>query len=223
MEQTPVHDRHNPDLLKVMPRGARKVVEVGCSSGALAREYKRLNPNCTYVGIEVEPEFAQLARRFVDQVVVADIEQQDSDFFQLHGDSDIWVFGDTLEHLKDPWRVLRMIRAVASVDSLVIACIPNAQHWSVIANLVLGSFFYQDSCLLDKTHLRWFTRRSLPLLFEPSGFVIKAIIPRVFVEEQRAHVVYGLNKFTSEVFGTKNTSDSDLAALQYIVVAQRST
>lgn len=51
MEKTPVHDRHNHDLLKPMPLGSWKVVEVGFSSGALAREYKTLKPNCTHIGI----------------------------------------------------------------------------------------------------------------------------------------------------------------------------
>ncbi|MDD2768790.1 MAG: class I SAM-dependent methyltransferase [Methylococcus sp.] len=60
MQQTPAHERHNSDLLAVLPIGAKRIIEVGCSSGALGREYKKINPRCHYTGIEIDPEQAAL-------------------------------------------------------------------------------------------------------------------------------------------------------------------
>src|SRR5580765_1015271 len=75
MKQTPPHDQHNPDLLRLMPRDLKRVVEVGCSRGALARAYAGLNPECEYVGIEIDPEFAAHAHAFCTSVICGDIEQ----------------------------------------------------------------------------------------------------------------------------------------------------
>ena len=56
MKQTPAHDRHNPDVLRLMPKNLGRVVEVGCSSGALARAYTAENPGCEYTGIEIDAD-----------------------------------------------------------------------------------------------------------------------------------------------------------------------
>ena len=64
MEQTPAHEYHNPDLLKIIPLSSKYIVEVGCSSGALAREFKKLNLHAHYIGIELDEGYANLAKRY---------------------------------------------------------------------------------------------------------------------------------------------------------------
>jgi 2-polyprenyl-3-methyl-5-hydroxy-6-metoxy-1,4-benzoquinol methylase len=127
MEQTPAHDLHNPELLQLMPATARTVVEIGCSSGALAREYKKINGRCHYIGIDIMSQYIPLAKRYCDTVLQLDIEHADEAFLRTTLPGDCWVFGDTLEHLSDPWAVLSRIRSVISADGCVVACIPNAQ------------------------------------------------------------------------------------------------
>ena len=155
MQQTPVHEQHNPDLLKMIPANAKQLIEVGCSSGALAREYKKINPDCHYTGIEISSAYATLAARHCDAVLLLDIESINESFIDSNLVADIWVFGDTLEHLKDPWLLLQKIRQAISSKGCVVACIPNVQHWSVQARLSCGQFRYEESGLMDKTHLRW--------------------------------------------------------------------
>jgi len=184
MDQTPVHEQHNADLLRLMPQAARRVVEVGCSSGALAREYKKLNPTCGYHGIEIVRDYARLARRYCDSVLELDIENLDHQAVR-DLEADCWVFGDSLEHLRDPWTLLRRIRAVISPDGHVVACIPNAQHWSVQARLACGEFRYEDKGLLDRTHLRWFTRITILEMFHETGFRVALMQARVFNEPRR--------------------------------------
>src|SRR5215470_13289467 len=183
MDQTPVHEQHNPDLLRLMPVTARRIVEVGCSSGAMAREYKKLNAQCHYLGIEIDPGYAQLARRYCNTVLELDVESLDA--AGVAGlESDCWVFGDSLEHLRDPWALLHRVRAAMPADGHVIACIPNAQHWSVQARLSCGELRYEQAGLLDRTHLRWFTRITILEMFQQAGFKIVAGHSRVFNEPQ---------------------------------------
>ena len=220
MKQTPVHDHVNPDLLRFIPRDLARVVEVGSSSGALARAYKQLNPACHYVGVEIEPEYAELSRRFCDEVVVGNIERLDDIEFMGLLPADAFVFGDVLEHLYDPWALLRRIRRHrAGKPVQVIACIPNAQHWSLQVNLSVGQFVYQDSGLLDRTHVRWFTRRTMIDLFTSSGFEVLEGCPRVFDEPDRARFLPHIEAMAQAVGGDAKQAVEDAIPLQYVIRA----
>lgn len=218
MEQTPVHEQHNPDLLRLMPATARKVVEVGCSSGALAREYKNINPQCAYLGIEIVAEYAQLARRHCDAVLELDIESMDSQAVRRL-EADCWVFGDSLEHLRDPWALLRRIRAAIPADGHVVACIPNAQHWSVQARLACGELRYEDSGLLDRTHLRWFTRITIFEMFQQCGFRVITAQARVFNEPQREKCMPAIEMMARSLGANVAQAVADAQVFQYVLHA----
>jgi len=217
--QTPVHDGHNPDLLEVMPLDARKVVEVGCSSGALAREYKKRNLSCHYVGLEIDPMYAALAKRHCDETVALDIEIAEVGFWNRHADAECWVFGDTLEHLRDPWATLQRIRKVIPSHGVVVACIPNAQHWSLQAKLSFGDFRYETCGLLDRTHLRWFTRQTIIELFKSGGYSIEAGIPRIFDEPHREKFLPYIRLMAQAAGADPDLAESDALPLQYVVRA----
>ncbi len=221
MKQTPVHEVHNQDLLELIPRHATKITEVGCSSGALAREYKKINPQCHYIGVEIDPDYAEMAGRYCDETVCADIE--DPWFYSLADfeSTDCWVFGDTLEHLRDPWKVLSNIREHSADQSSVVACIPNAQHWSIQARLNVGDFRYEDSGLLDRTHLRWFTRSTMVEMFQQSGFRVEQGKPRIF---KSAHpnfegIVAAIRQLAIQMGGDPDMAVQDALPLQYVVRA----
>lgn len=114
MKQTPIHDHHNPDLLKLIPIESKKLIEVGCSSGALAREFKKISTDCHWSGIEIDSMYAEVAKRYCDESIVLNIENAPESFWDKTKDADCWIFGDTLEHLKDPWSILESIRATIS-------------------------------------------------------------------------------------------------------------
>ena len=219
MQQTPAHDEHNPDLLKIIPTSCRSLIEVGCSAGALAREVKKLIPACNYFGIDIDETYIGLARRYCDQAMAFDIEQAEDHFFAAQSDRDCWIFGDTLEHLVDPWRLLRRIREVLPAHGCVVACIPNAQHWSVIAKLSIGDFRYQDSGLFDKTHLRWFTRQTIIELFTGAGFVISEGFPRIFNEPSREKLIPIIGELAKACGVDAKISINDALPLQYVIRA----
>jgi SAM-dependent methyltransferase len=219
VEQTPAHEHHNPELLQLMPERSRRVVEVGCSSGALAREYKKVNPGCHYIGIEVVSAYVPLARRHCDEVHELDIERVDDAFLRDSLAGDCWVFGDTLEHLNDPWSLLARIRRIMPADGSIVACIPNAQHWSVQARLVCGEFRYEESGLLDRSHLRWFTRITITEMFSQAGFTIVGGLVRTVDGPGRELVLPAIRLMAQNIGRNPDLAAQDALAFQYVLRA----
>jgi SAM-dependent methyltransferase len=219
MQSTPAHDHANPDLLAVMP-SVERVIEVGCSRGALASAYKRQHPHCHYLGIEVDANSAAVARAHCDAVMEGDIEQLLSSGALNHlQPAQCWVFGDTLEHLRDPWQTLRAIRAVLSPEGHVCACIPNMQHWSIQVRLNTGNLDYAESGLLDRTHLRWFTRTTMERLFENSGYSIERILPRIFEHPHNEAALNLVGQFAAALGHNADQARQDALPLQYVIKA----
>ena len=219
MRQTPINTDANLDLLPFIPTAARQIVEVGCSGGGLAREVRKANPDCSYVGIELVPEYADVAGRHCTRVLVADIERMPDSTFESLLPTDCWVFADVLEHLYDPWAVLRRIRASAGPPTTIVACIPNAQHWSVQARLNCGVFRYEERGLMDRTHIRWFTRKTVEELFADSGLRIASISSRTLDEPHREAALAGIAAMANAIGADIDQAINDAIPLQWIVQA----
>jgi SAM-dependent methyltransferase len=219
MEQTPAHEQHNPDLLSFIPQNARRIIEIGCSSGALAREFKKLVPDSDYLGVELDPHYAALAQRHCNRSFALDIEAADTDFWASIADRDCWIFGDVLEHLKDPWLILRKVRDALPENGTVVACIPNVQHWYIQANLSMGAFVYQPTGLMDKTHLRWFTRQTIVHLFQQAGLTITHGTPRIFSEPQRDRFLPIIAQMAEAAGSDPKQAVTDALPLQYVIRA----
>jgi 2-polyprenyl-3-methyl-5-hydroxy-6-metoxy-1,4-benzoquinol methylase len=219
MKQTPVHNNFNAEMLALVPKDAACIVEVGCSSGALAREYRKTNPSCEYIGIEVDADYAQLARAHCSKVLVGNIEQMTDSEFQSLSHSDCWIFGDVLEHLYDPWSLLRRIQVSMKPHTCIVACIPNAQHWSIQWRLNVGEFRYEDMGLLDRTHIRWFTRKTIGELFESTGFTVVEGGGRVINEPNREAGLEGVRALAEAIGTDVETAISDAIPFQWVVRA----
>jgi SAM-dependent methyltransferase len=171
-------DQANPDLLERIPLSASVVLDVGCNTGALGAAYRRFNPRARLLGIEQDPEAAELAAQRLDQVAVVDVEH-DPLPFTLDRPIDCFVYGDILEHLRDPWPVLRRHAEALSDDGTMLICVPNMQHWSFADRLLRGTWKYEPTGLLDKTHLRWFSLETMRQGLEKVGLVPHDVAPRV--------------------------------------------
>lgn len=163
------YDNVNTALLERVPSTARSILEIGCGAGALARSVKARSPLVHYVGVERVPEMAQVAiQSGLDHVITGDVELLDAEIAR-HAPYDCIVYGDVLEHLREPEDLLARHAAFLSRNGLLLASIPNAQHWSMFFNLIQGRFPRADAGLFDRTHLRWFTHDDIISVIQKIG------------------------------------------------------
>jgi 2-polyprenyl-3-methyl-5-hydroxy-6-metoxy-1,4-benzoquinol methylase len=181
------YDNINLDLLNAIPAGAELVLEIGCGAGRLGMAYKQQNPESRYYGVEIEAAAASTAAERLDMVLCGSVDSVDLSF--LEGRVDCIVYGDVLEHLVDPWAVLKCHRTLLKPTGKMAACIPNIQHWSILAGLLQGSWAYHTDGLLDVTHLRFFTLSSIVSLFEGAGMTVENMIGRI-IDADRAEAFF---------------------------------
>jgi SAM-dependent methyltransferase len=214
------YDRVNTDLLQRIPVTARAVLEVGCGAGALGAAFKAIRPEVVYVGLEQVEAAARLASGRLDHVLRADAEDPQLALPELPP-LDCLIYGDVLEHLKDPWATLRRHAALLADEVVLLACVPNVQHWSVLANLLHGRWPLAEEGLFDRTHLRWFTRDSLRELVAGCGLQLQELAPRIFQPEQAEAFVRQLEPALAGLGVDRQQLLAGVAPLQYVLRASR--
>jgi methionine biosynthesis protein MetW len=148
-----------------------RVLDVGCGTGVITDTIRRQRA-VSIIGIEPDAERAQ---RAVARGLDVHLGVLSPDFIQQQGPFDYIVFADVLEHLPNPAEIVAMARGGLTPGGSVVASIPNVAHWFVRTDLLRGRFDYQDCGIMDATHLRWFTRRTVREFFERLGFQITAL------------------------------------------------
>jgi 2-polyprenyl-3-methyl-5-hydroxy-6-metoxy-1,4-benzoquinol methylase len=158
-----------------LTRPGDRVFEGGVSSGYFARVLTAAGRRVD--GHELDPQVAAAARTVCDRVYVGDL--QDFDVEEIEATYDVLLFGDTLEHLPDPAAVLRRLRTKLRPDGHLVVSVPNIANWSVRLQLLGGRFRYTDRGILDRTHLRFFTVKTLPEMLAAGGFRVERLIASV--------------------------------------------
>jgi SAM-dependent methyltransferase len=146
----------------------RTVLDVGGSSGYLGRELARRGAQV--VVIDNDPEAVAAARSDGVDAHLVDISRQDPP--GLPGSYDALLCGDVLEHLADPAAALRRLRPFVAPFGRLVASVPNGANWALRLSLLAGRWNYTDRGLLDRTHLRNFTRRSFLDTIRAGGFEV---------------------------------------------------
>ncbi len=189
------HDNFNPDLLKLIPPDAKIILEIGCGNGRLAEAYRRVNPGVKWQGIEPDEYACREARDRMDVAIpiTAEVFAASPACSDRHL-ADCLILGDVLEHLEQPWDVLRALRHHLAPGAQALASIPNIGHWTVIRDLLNGKWTYTDEGLLDRTHLRFFTLDSIRELFEGAGLQVFEIRGREIGNEGHGRFLEYLDK-----------------------------
>jgi SAM-dependent methyltransferase len=166
------YDRANPDLLARIPLTATKVLELGCGAGALGAAFARRAPQAQYYGLELDKKAAAIAAERLHRV---ELFNADSDAIpqtiRNAAPFDAIIFGDVLEHLRDPWTALKAFAELLAEDGVLLICIPNVSNWHLLQRLLTGTFDYEDEGLFDRTHLRWFTAKTLLDMVREAGLI----------------------------------------------------
>ncbi|MBP5318527.1 MAG: class I SAM-dependent methyltransferase [Paludibacteraceae bacterium] len=159
------------EMLPLVPAEARRILEVGCGSGVFLRSLERDDRELW--GMDINAEMAEPAREVCHRLLIGDAMQLLGEL--PDGYFDCIVFNDVLEHLAWPGKLLRKIRGKLGAGGCIVASIPNIRYIGV---LVTGLLWHKDFCytpeggVLDDTHLRFFTRRSMRRLIEQSGYEV---------------------------------------------------
>jgi len=161
------------EMLPFIPSNTKRLLDIGCSEGLFGAQLKQ-KLGAEVWGIELIPSVAELARQKLDRVLCGDIvEQLDKLPDRYFG---CITFNDVIEHLVDPYRILLALKRKLSPQGVMVASIPNVRYFPTLFNLVVrGEWRYEDEGILDKTHLRFFTKKSIIEMFETLGYRVMRI------------------------------------------------
>jgi len=165
------YENPRPEVAALVPRDARRVLDVGCASGALGAALKA-RQECEVVGVELEEAYAQDAASRLDRVVNADLEELSArdDLEAELGRFDCLVAGDILEHLREPRQVLARLATLLEPGGTAVISLPNVRHWQTFWMLGRhGTWPQADEGIFDRTHLRWFTLGDAMAMLEEAG------------------------------------------------------
>jgi 2-polyprenyl-3-methyl-5-hydroxy-6-metoxy-1,4-benzoquinol methylase len=163
-----------PEMQLYIPASARRMLEVGCGNAAFAASVKRSRP-MHVTAVEGYAPAAGAAQSRVDRLLSMPLEEA----LPVLADErfDCIVMNDVLEHLIDPWAALRQLRPLLTPAGVVVASIPNVRYFTVFKEYLLdGQWKYQRDGVMDRTHLRFFTRKSMVDLFQDSGYAMQSIV-----------------------------------------------
>ena len=162
------------DLIQQVSEGkCLEILEVGCSAGYFGAALKDVGHRVW--GVEPNHVAAEAARSLLDGVFAGFIQ----DYFKANTDRkfDVIVFGDVLEHISYPEEVLLLCRTHLNTSGTIVASVPNVAHLAVRTMLLEGRWDYAELGILDRTHLRFFTRASLTRLFSNSAYQVLRMYP----------------------------------------------
>jgi 2-polyprenyl-3-methyl-5-hydroxy-6-metoxy-1,4-benzoquinol methylase len=163
-------------LIDIIDGQGLRVLDVGCNNGQTGRRLLELGKAQWVTGIEFVPERGEAAKAFLNEVYIGDIESMTFDW--QAGCFDCFLFGDVLEHLSNPWQLLKRFKPFLAKDGMVVASIPNIKYLPVMVDLLMrDEWQYAESGVLDITHLRFFTRKTAQRLFEETGYKVEEIHP----------------------------------------------
>ena len=211
-----LRNKNNSHTQLVLVTGEdKKVLEVGPAWGYMSRVLKQRG--CRVTGVEVDPVAAKVAEQFCDRMIVGDIEELDFSS-AFHGERfDVVIYGDVLEHLIHPEEVLQRTTTILKPGGYVAASIPNVAHGSVRLALLAGEFGYTDLGILDKTHLRFYTRTSIRKLFREGGLTVRNW-KRILLDPFQTEVPIREEDFPPSLV-EQIRRDQDAMTYQYVVKA----
>ncbi len=165
------YGNQRPELVRLVAHEAATVLDLGCGQGVMSASIKSERNAQEIWGVEVVKEVAEIAKGnpAFHKVLSGNLEElideiPDNYFSYI-------IAGDVLEHLVDPWNILAKLRHKLTDDGTFICSVPNIRNLSFFIKLLFaGRFEYKDSGVMDRTHLRFFARKDVQLMFDEAGF-----------------------------------------------------
>jgi 2-polyprenyl-3-methyl-5-hydroxy-6-metoxy-1,4-benzoquinol methylase len=209
-------DTTHTAVMRLVGDGHR-VLELGPATGYMSKAL-RDHQSCSIVAIEKDNDMAMCAAQYCERVVVGDLDTMDLDHVLGEDRFDVILAADVLEHLKDPLDVLQRLRRFLVADKgFFVVSLPNVSHGSVRLALFEGKFAYTDAGLLDRTHLRFFTKASIEQLFDDAELAIVEMHRRV-LNIDASEVQFDRDKISTELV-KEVEGDPDASTYQFVIKA----
>jgi 2-polyprenyl-3-methyl-5-hydroxy-6-metoxy-1,4-benzoquinol methylase len=159
------------EMLQFLDKSAMYVLDVGCSDGSFGKSVKEIN-NAEVWGIEPQKSAADNAKNNIDKIINKSCEDAIIDLPNNYFDA--IFFNDVLEHLVDPYSILEIIKSKLRSNGQVISSIPNVRYHNTFVKVLFGKDWkYEDHGVMDRTHLRFFTGKSVKRMFEEAGYTVE--------------------------------------------------
>jgi 2-polyprenyl-3-methyl-5-hydroxy-6-metoxy-1,4-benzoquinol methylase len=153
-----------------LPARVGRMLDLGCGAGATTAWVRSLREVAWAGGIEIVPEEGARAQGICDRVWIGNIETLRPEEEIARSSLDLILCLDVLEHLADPWSVVKRLSPLLAPGGRLIVSVPNIRHWKFIWRLLArADFNYTNAGLLDRTHLRFFVRHTATALATAGG------------------------------------------------------
>jgi 2-polyprenyl-3-methyl-5-hydroxy-6-metoxy-1,4-benzoquinol methylase len=149
----------------------KRVLEIGCSTGYLSEAMGQ--QGCRVTGVEIDPVAAEAAKRYCERVLVGDIETLHPSV--LGSGYEVLMLADVLEHLRDPVAALKRLAPLLAPGGYTVISVPNVGNWGMRLGLLAGRWDYTERGILDRTHLRFFTLRTIVRAVRDAGYSIRQL------------------------------------------------
>lgn len=179
------YETSRADVQAAVPATSQRILELGCSTGALGASLKARNGAFVF-GIEIDPEYARQASMRLDKVVVADAEVFLRESQSEETPFDCLIGADVFEHLVDPWTALARATDLLVSGATVVISLPNVLYWPGLWRVIRdGRWPRDDEGVFDRTHLRWFTTQDAVDFIEGAGLRLKSVSPLYYTRGLR--------------------------------------
>lgn len=164
-----------PEMLPFFPASGKTMLDIGCGEGLFGKTL--IDSRGTEVwGIDFDQESIDVAANILSKVFCGDVHQLLDDIPDNYFDA--IYFNDVLEHLVDPYTLLEQVRPKLTANGVVIASIPNLRYFRVLAQILFKKDFrYEKKGVMDETHMRFFTQKSIDRMFVEAGYQVQRIQP----------------------------------------------
>ncbi len=201
-------------IIDLIPEGSNRILEVGCGTGSTLIKLKELHKAQEIYGLELNGEVLQEHIKDIDKVIIGDVERVEPPFQEEF--FDYIIFADVLEHLIEPEEVLKRYMKYLKKDGAIIASIPNIKNYTVLFVLVIRDRFeYRDAGILDRSHLRFFTKKEIVDMFERTG---------MHITEMRSNLSFPMNamdKMLNTLISKHKIPGYSFFTIQYFVCAKK--
>jgi len=161
------------EILDFIPKNSKKILEIGCAEGNFGLLLKKELGSEVW-GIEPAEAPFKIAKEKIDKIFFGSVEDNLGNLPESY--FDVIVFNDVLEHLYDPFFVLKEVKSKLSMAGCIVASIPNVRFWVNLKEIInKKDWKYKDKGILDFTHIRFFTKISMIRMFEDTGYQINKI------------------------------------------------